>query len=133
MHSSLYKKRKSKSIINIVPLVDVLIVLIFFFLMTMQFRHYNMLDITPPTMETAGKNANAENIVIAINKEGTFFFNDKLIDSKSLELSMLDFHKKHSVSSLLLVVDEETPLKYMTEVIDLSRKTGLENVRLQVR
>jgi len=38
------KRRRRKAEINIVPLVDVLVVLIFFFLVSMQFRNLNLLN-----------------------------------------------------------------------------------------
>ena len=49
---SLRRTRPDRSFgVNIVPLVDVLIVLIFFFLITMQFRDHQRVEITPPKME----------------------------------------------------------------------------------
>ncbi len=49
------KRRRRKAEINIVPLVDVLVVLIFFFLVSMQFRNLTLLNLTLPKIETAGK------------------------------------------------------------------------------
>ena len=72
-------KRRRRTEINIVPLVDVLIVLIFFFLMTMQFKTLSVLNITPPKLETAGKQKDYDVIQIAIDESGTLFYNNHFV------------------------------------------------------
>ena len=68
-------RRRRRPTINIVPLVDVLTVLLFFFLVTMQFKQVSTLNITVPKIETAGKNEIEERIVIAVSPEGEFYTN----------------------------------------------------------
>lgn len=132
--SSLLPARRSKPGINIVPLIDVLIVLIFFILMTMQFRNISTLDITPPKMETAGNDRAAiESISVAINPAGSLFLNDALITEKDLEDFLMKAGETNKQQSVLVLADKETALKYMTTVMDVSRKAGLEKVRLQVK
>lgn len=133
MNEPLYKKRKPKNFVNIVPLVDVLIVLIFFFLMSMQFRNETMLDIMPPEMETAGQEKIGEPTVISVNKEGEYFFNNTLNTREELLRNLNELGKEAPARPILLLADEESALKHMTTVIDFSRKAGLEQVRLQVR
>ena len=82
MRRSQYRRRAE---INIVPLVDVLIVLIFFFLMSMQFRDSKILNITLPKIETAGKNKALEQLEIAVDTEGKFYFNGAEISKGGLE------------------------------------------------
>ena len=50
------KRRQRKLYVNIVPLVDVLTVLLFFFIVTMQFKEIKVLNITMPEIKTAGIN-----------------------------------------------------------------------------
>lgn len=131
--SLLTPPRSPKPAINIVPLVDVLIVLIFFILMTMQFRNLSTLNITPPKMETAGPNKATDDISIGINPEGGFFYNNRVVTKEELESSLLNASKINKHQSVLVLADEETAVKHMTTVMDASRKAGLEKVRLQVR
>lgn len=127
------KKHRRKAEINIVPLIDVLIVLIFFFLMTMQFRDMNVLNITPPKMETAGKSTQTEQIVIAINKEGVFNVNNEEVAEEAIPQILADAAQQDPKPAILLMADEEVPLKHVTFVMDESRKVKLEKVRLQAR
>jgi len=131
--SLLEKKRRPKIGINIVPLVDVLIVLIFFFLMTMQFRNLNVLDILPPKVETAGPNNIPEELLIGINSEGEYYLNNDQLKFEDLETALAKAGQSELQQPVLVLADENVALKYMTSVMDLTRKAGLEKVRLQVR
>ena len=73
--NSLLARRRRKADINIVPLIDVLTVLIFFFLVSMQFREQLTLNLTLPQVETAGRNEFSSPIVIGIDRDGVIFFN----------------------------------------------------------
>lgn len=131
--SLLASRNRSKPGINIVPLVDVLIVLIFFILMTMQFRNINTLNITPPKMDTADVGSGNDSIAIVINSQGGFMCNDAVIKQEELEHFLLNAGKENKQQSVIVLADEEAPVKYMTAVMDASRKAGLEKVRFQVR
>jgi len=126
--------RRNRNQINIVPLVDVLIVLIFFFIMSMQFRNRNVLNITPPPIETAGQNKDAGSIQIAVNAEGKMFYNgpNEVTDVQLQELLRVAASIDSS-QPILILADEETALRNATFIMDQARKVGLDNIRLQSR
>lgn len=129
---SLVRPRR-RAEINIVPLVDVLIVIIFFFVMTMQLRDTHVLNITPPKVETAGKNQSKEAILIAVDGEGQFFYNHEPVNEEAL-MRLVDIAAQlDKEQRILLIADEEAPLKYVTRVMDICRKRGLEQLKLQTR
>ena len=82
--SFIIKKRRRRAEINIIPLVDVLIVLIFFFLVSMQFRNISILNIIPPKIETAGKNKQMERLEVGISPVGEFYYNGNLMNRNEL-------------------------------------------------
>ena len=131
-NASIPRRRRSPQI-NIVPLVDVLTVLLFFFLMTMQFKQMSSLNITVPEIETAGENEIAENIVIAISPEGDLFLNDRSVGLPQLREAMQLAGELTPDLPVLLIADEEVPLKRVTEVMDICRANQLNKIRLQSR
>lgn len=134
MSGSLLPVRRTRPGINIVPLIDVLIVLIFFILMTMQFRNLSTLDITPPKMETAGySEGSAEAISVAINTAGSFFINDKLVTEAELSAFLAKAGEANKQQAVLVLAAEESALRHLTKVMDVSRKAGLSQVKLQVK
>ena len=66
--SLLAQKRRRRPELNLVPLIDVLVMLIFFAFVTMQFKSAATLNITLPKVETAGKNEFRGNVTISIDK-----------------------------------------------------------------
>jgi len=126
-------RRKRRPEINIVPLVDVLTVLIFFFIMSMQFRDQMVLNITPPPIETAGQNKDASPIRIAVDEAGGYFFNNAPVTGLELAEALAVAASLDRQQGILLLADEETPLRNVTFVMDTARKEGLENIRLQAR
>ena len=130
---SLILRRRRTPAINIVPLVDVLTVLLFFFLVTMQFKQVSSLNITVPKIETAGENEITEQIVIAISPEGELYLNDRRIEKAQLENAVELAGELTPEMPVLLIADEEVPLKNVTEVMDICRAEGLSKIRIQSR
>jgi biopolymer transport protein ExbD len=131
--SGLYQRKRKRPEMNLVPLIDVLVMLIFFAFVTMQFRTIATMNLTLPKVETAGKSELKESITISITKEGTVDFNGKPASMETLEELV---HQVGSVTKDIPVVirsDENTPLRYVTQAMDICRKQGLNKIRLQSR
>ena len=130
---SLVLRRRRTPTINIVPLVDVLTVLLFFFLVTMQFKQVSALNITVPKIETAGENEIAEQIIIALSPEGELYLNNQPVVIGQLENAMKLAGELTPEMPVLLIADEDVPLKNVTEVMDICRSNQLNKIRLQSR
>ena len=130
--SLLIRKRKPPSI-NIVPLVDVLAVLLFFSLVTMQFKQVSALNIKVPEIKTAGRNEIEEQVVIAVSPDGILYLNDREVSFTRLEVALRLAGQNTPEIPVLLVADEEVPLRHVTRVIDLCRSHRLNKIRLQSR
>ncbi|MFP4068816.1 MAG: ExbD/TolR family protein [Opitutales bacterium] len=131
-HGLIYRRRRQPAI-NIVPLVDVLTVLLFFFLVTMQFKQVSALNITVPRIETAGENEIKEQIVIAVSPEGELFLNDRPVTENQLRNAMELAGETTPEMPVLLIADEAAALKHVTAVMDICRGNRLNKIRLQSR
>lgn len=130
--SLIYRRRRPPSI-NIVPLVDVLTVLLFFFLVTMQFKQVSALNITAPEIKTAGKNQVDEQIVIAVSPDGEFFLNDREVNLEQLERAIELAGQLTPDLPVLLIADQDAALKHVTSVMDVCRGNRMNKIRLQSR
>ncbi len=130
---SLLARRRRKAEINIVPLIDVLTILIFFFLVSMQFREMQTLNLTLPDVETAGKNDFASPMVIAIDNEENLYVNGTAASDEILGELVKIVSDQSTDITVLIKADEETPLNKVTFVMDTCRKVGLNKIRLQSR
>ena len=131
--SSLYQKRRKRPEMNLVPLIDVLVMLIFFAFVAMQFKSAATLNITLPKVETAGKNEFKGTVTLGIDKDGVVSFNGKNVSDEQL-IGLLEQVKNVDRDiPVLIKADETTQLKKLTFVMDACRKSGLNKFSLQSR
>lgn len=131
--AGLYVKKRRRPEMNLVPLIDVLVMLVFFSFVTMQFRTLTTMNLTLPKAETAGKSEIKESLTITVTKDGKMDANGKPI---TLETLAQLAHEIGSVSkdiTVLVRADESSELKYALQAMDVCRKQGLNKVRLQTR
>jgi biopolymer transport protein ExbD len=126
------RDRKSPRI-DIVPLVDVLMVLIVFFLVTMQFRNLRAINVRLPKIETAGSNLLQNEIVLSIDREGNYYLNDSELSEQKLEVALRAASQLPQKPKVLIVADEDVPLKKVTRLVDICRSNELQDFRLQSR
>jgi biopolymer transport protein ExbD len=130
---SLRKFRKRSPRVDVIPLIDVLMVLILFFLTSMQFQDLRALNVKLPKIASAGSNKITNQLIISVSKEGEYYLNgnkDDLEEIGKVFRSSTQLPKKPGV---LVVADEDVPLKHVTKVVDLCRNSGLDDFRLQSR
>jgi biopolymer transport protein ExbD len=127
------KRRRRKAEINIVPLVDVLVVLIFFFLVSMQFRNLTLLNLTLPKIETAGKEQPTDSLQIGVDMDGNYYLNGTPITEEDLLEQVNRAAGLNDETPVLIMADENSLLRKVTFIMDTCRKAGLEKVRLQSR
>ncbi len=131
--SVLGQKRRRRPELNLVPLIDVLVMLIFFAFVTMQFKSAATLNITLPKVETAGKNEFRGNVTISIAKEGTLSFNGKPVTDAELPALLQQVKNVDKDIPVLIRSDEKATLDRLTFVWDACRKAGLNKHNLQSR
>lgn len=130
--SFIVRKRRRPDI-NVVPLIDVLTILIFFFLMTMQYREVRTLNLVLPQVETAGSSDTRSFLTIGIDSGGNFSLDGTVIKREELGGLLEPIRDLARDVSVLIMADEQTPLKDVTFAMDKCRQTGLESIRLQSR
>ncbi|HQY06407.1 MAG TPA: biopolymer transporter ExbD [Lacunisphaera sp.] len=131
--SGLYQKRRKRPEMNLVPLIDVLVMLIFFAFVTMQFRTMSTMNLTLPKVETAGKSELKESLTISITNDGTVDFNGKPASMATLAELVRQVGTVTKDITVVIRSDENTPLRFVTEAMDVCRKQGLNKIRLQSR
>jgi biopolymer transport protein ExbD len=133
MSSGLYVKHRKRPELNLVPLIDVLVMLIFFAFVTMQFKSATTMNLTLPKVETAGKSELKESLTISISKDGTVDVNGRPTTMDNLQDLVRQIGRISKDITVVIRSDENTPLRYVTSAMDSCRKQGLNKIRLQAR
>lgn len=131
--SGLYVKRRRRPELNLLPLIDVLVMLVFFAFVTMQFRSMTTMNLTLPKVETAGKSEIKDSLTISLTKEGGVEVNGRTASFELLEQLVSDIGRVSKDITVVIRSDENTPLRFVTQAMDTCRKQGLNKIRLQSR
>ena len=130
---SLRSPRRRSTRVDVIPLIDVLMVLILFFLTSMQFQEVRALNVKLPKIDSAGSNKITNQLIVSVTKEGEYYLNGNKDDLEEIGKVMRTASELPQEPSVLVVADENAPLKYVTSVVDLCRNSGLDDFRLQSR
>ena len=130
---SLRPKRRNMPRVDVIPLIDVLMVLILFFLTSMQFQDLRALNVTLPKIDSAGSNKITNQLVVSVSQKGVYFLNGNEDNLKKIGEVMKSSASLPRKPAVLVVADENVPLKHVTKIVDLCRESGLDDFRLQSR
>lgn len=103
--------------IDLTPLIDVVFMLLIFFIMTTTFSK-PVLDIVLPVSETAAQPAErTPELVISVTAEGKIFHNDAELGKDAL-IALLDSREKDLLN---LFVDEKAPFNAFVFIVDIAK------------
>lgn len=126
-------KRKEDDIfedINVIPLIDIVLVLLIIFMITATFIVAGTgLDIKLPKSQTAKVQEQIQ-LVVFITKDGDIFLGNEKVELKTLTLKL----KKslQDASKVVVIISADKSIKYekLVEVLDAVRVSGVENIGL---
>lgn len=133
MTGSLYPRPRKRPELNLVPLIDVLVMLIFFVFVTMQFRSAMTLNITLPKIQTAGRNDIKNGITIAIDESGNLYLQGREVTDDQLLDALVQVHNTDPDAPILIRGDQKGQIGRLTFVIDACRRSGLDNFTMESR
>ena len=121
---------RKKVEINLVPLLDSIFILIFFFmfaLTTMVKR--SGLAVALPTSQS-GKKVQ-EKITLTVSETGALFWNKEPLAVENLKAQLESFKKSQPESSLVIRGDRNTPFSSIVEILDIAESIQLRRVTIE--
>jgi biopolymer transport protein ExbD len=114
--------------INVIPLVDVMLVLLVIVLTTATFITAGQIPVSLAKASTAGDRQDTP-LIITVTAEGELFVNDRAVTDEQLDATLLT----HPRESLVLVrADKTTRLDRFVTLVDRVRGLGFRQVSLEV-
>jgi len=113
--------------INTTPLVDVMLVLLIIFIITIPVMHHAV-KIDLPHASNQPEEAKPQNINLAIDALGKLYWNDELIDSNQLTLRLANAAKKQPQPELHLRAERTTQYEKVAQVMAAAQSGGLTKI-----
>jgi biopolymer transport protein ExbD len=126
-----HSRRQSGAIaeINMTPLIDMVFILLIFFIVTTSFVKETGVDVNRPTAKTAVKKERA-NILVSIRANGEIWMDKRQIDRRAVRANVERMHAENPEGSVIILADEEAKTGLLIEVMDQARLAGVSNVSI---
>ncbi len=115
--------------VNISPLIDLVFLLLIFFMVTTSFVKETGVDVERPTASTAASAENS-NILIAVTKEGEIFFDQQRIDIRTVRGHIARAIAENPGGDVIVVADRHSHTGTVVQVMDQCRLAGAKRVNL---
>jgi len=126
-----HSRRQSGAIaeVNMTPLIDMVFILLIFFIVTTSFVKETGVDVSRPSAKTAVKKEQA-NILISITPNGEVWMDKRQIDRRAVRANVERMHAENPEGSVIILADKEAKTGLLIEVMDQARLAGVSNVSI---
>ena len=119
-------RRKQKDMgIEMGPLMDIVFILLIFFVVTSSFTRETGVDVTKPQAQSASQ-LEKENLLIAITREGTIHMNERQVDLASLQDILKQSLAKAPDREAVVIADKGSETGVLVQVIDMCNLAGVK-------
>ena len=115
--------------LNIAPLIDMVFILLIFFLVTTSFVKETGVEISRPAASTAIAKAKAT-ILIGVTKDNTIHLDHREIDIRAVRANVERCLAENPLGSVVIVADKESLTGLVILVMDACKLAGAENVSI---
>ncbi len=113
--------------INLIPFIDVLLVVLIFLMISTTFTRYQELAITLPTANGSTSQSEVKQIHIAVSRDGRFAINGKVTDRKQLSDSLNSLNQDSAIQ-VNIDADAKAPHQAVMSALEAARDANLSNI-----
>ena len=99
----------------------------------MQFQDLRAINVKLQKIDSAGSNMLENELIVSIDEEGLFYLNGQPVTEEKIVKIFETTSQLSAKPTILVVADEDVPLKFVTRIVDLCRQNNLSDFRLQAR
>ena len=130
-HNFYQREEKELISINITPLIDIVFLLLVFFMLATSFIQKSTIEINLSSGKTV-KIDNAKNTAIVIlNKKGLIYLNNKLIKVTNIRNEINYIIEKNPKYRILIKSHKKVPVQKVIRLIEEVRLAGTDNIKLE--
>ena len=125
----LEKRIRKKRLPNLVPLINIVFLLLIFFMLSGTLSKKDLFEVEPPLSYT-GSNAETPEMTILIRNDNKISLDDKIIPLNNLEAYLTSLLKNKSIEEVLIKADGNASSGTLSKVIRMIRNTGIKRAAI---
>ncbi len=118
-----------ESEVNLTPMLDVVFIMLIFFIVTASFVKEAGIDVTRPPAATAERKERG-NILIAITENDQIWVDRRQVDPRALRANIERLHAENPQGSVVIQADQNSKNGLLVQVMDAARLAGVNSVAL---
>ena len=128
-----FKKKKSPEInLEITPLVDVIFLLLIFFVLSTQLIDLKTMSIDLPTIDKKTmSNLPEKRVKIEISREGEVLINNTILDNFSIKALNEELRAiSPDIKTAIISADSDTKYQYLVTIMESLNRNGFKNIQI---
>ena len=113
--------------INMTPLIDIVFLLLVFFMVTTSFNKNAVIDVQPPVAITA-QDRRQDAILLTVSRDGRIFSGEQMLDIRSIRGHIATRDAGYDEKNVVIVADRKADTGVVVEVIDQCRLAGATGI-----
>ncbi len=123
------RRKKDDNEINLTPMLDVVFIMLIFFIVTASFVKESGIDVGRPGASTAERKERG-NILVAISNTGQIWIDRRQVDIRAVRANIERMHAENPQGTVIIQADEESKNGLVVKVMDAARQAGVMEVSL---
>jgi len=121
---------EEESSIDLTPMLDVVFIMLIFFIVTASFIKEAGLDVNRPDAPVTEAKPEDANILVRIRANDEIWIDRRLIDPRALRANIERLHAENPKGSVVIMADKKSTNKMLVTVMDSSRMAGVYNISI---
>jgi len=127
--NQMLQDQDEKEEIDMTPMLDVVFILLIFFIVTASFVKEAGIDVNRPEAATAVKKERA-NILVAISDKGDVWINKRKVDIRSVQANIERLKAENPQGTVVIQADKKSTTDTLIKVMDSARAAGVYDVSI---
>ena len=120
------KKKKLK--INIIPLIDIIFLMLVFFMLATNFTRNNEVSFSVSNQKQVSDEQDNDQLMVLYLKDNKIFFENKIIKLKDLEDKYFEKWNSQNFDKIVILNDKNSSIQVLLTLMDIIKKYEIKNV-----
>ena len=116
--------------INLTPMLDVVFIMLIFFIVTASFIKESGLDVNRPDAPVTESKPEDSNILVAISANDEILIDNRIIDPRAVRANIERLHAENPQGSVVIQANKKSTNKMLVTVMDAARQAGVYNISM---
>ncbi len=124
-----YTEQEEEATIDLTPLMDIVFIMLIFFIVTTSFIKEAGVDINRPSANTAERKERG-NILVAITANDEIWIDKRRVDIRAVRANIERLKAENPEGSVVIQADKESKNGLLVQVMDQARMAGVSNISI---